>query len=72
MLDATQIIEAMGGREAVMREFGVSRTAVYNWLRDGIPSKFWLDFVEKAAARGIHGVTADAMKATRNRTREAA
>jgi len=36
----------------VSRRFGAPRTAVYNWRRDGIPAKYWIEFQAAAKADG--------------------
>jgi len=41
-----------GGPVVVAKRFGATRTAVYNWRREGIPSKYWIDFQEAAKADG--------------------
>jgi hypothetical protein len=64
-MDVDAIIEAVGGRAVVMRRFGISRSATYNWRHDGVPSRLWPDFVDLAASNGNPGVTFDALKATR-------
>jgi hypothetical protein len=51
-MDASFVIEKFGGPVAVAARFGVSRTAPYNWRRDGIPSRLWMDFVAAAEADG--------------------
>ena len=61
-MDASHIIAAFGGPMKVAAEFGSSPGAVRNWKRDGIPAKFWLEMVERARARGLDGITPEAVK----------
>lgn len=63
--DASVIINAFGGPRVVAREFGAHLSAPSNWIKDGIPSRFWPAFVAKAAAAGIPGVTFDTLQATK-------
>jgi hypothetical protein len=59
------IIERLGGRQAIARMLGVSRTAPYNWARgDGIPARHWPDLVARAAELGVKGVSFDVLRAT--------
>lgn len=51
-MDAAQVIAAFGGPVAVARRFGAPRTAVYNWRRDGIPARYWIEFQQAAEADG--------------------
>jgi len=66
-MDAAEIIEALGGKHVIARAFGVTRTAPYNWVHDGIPAHLWPDFVALAAATGVTGVTFDVLRATGRR-----
>lgn len=66
-MDAAEIIEALGGKHIIARAFGVTRTAPYNWVHDGIPAHLWPDFVELARKRGIKNVTFDVLRATSRR-----
>jgi hypothetical protein len=53
------------GRQDVARVVGSTAKAVDQWHRIGVPSKFWPTLVNEAAARGIEGVTFDALQATK-------
>ena len=64
-MEVAEIIEKLGGREAFVRKFGVSRTATYNWRYDGIPFRLWPDIVAEAQVLGVEGITFDVLKATR-------
>ena len=52
-MDAADVIAKMGGPVAVSRRFGAPRTAVYNWRRDGIPARYWIEFQEAVKADGL-------------------
>lgn len=65
MINAYTIIQRFGGPKAVATEFKVSPSAPHNWRHDGIPAKFWHDFVAKAQERGIPDITFDTLKATK-------
>src|SRR3954462_13806376 len=67
VMTADDIIEALGGRKTVARVLGVSRTAPFNWAREGIPAHHWPDLVALAATLGIPGITFDALRATGRR-----
>lgn len=43
-----KVIEAAGGRPEVGRHFGVSREAVRQWVRDGIPARRVLEVARMA------------------------
>lgn len=42
-MDASQVIERLGGPAALAKRLGASRTAAYNWRHTGIPAKFWIE-----------------------------
>ena len=56
-MDARQIIDEFGGPVAVAKRFNAGRTAVYNWRRQGIPARYWLDFLNAAQAEGKPHIT---------------
>jgi hypothetical protein len=61
------ILDALGGRHAVMRALSVSRTAPYNWRSEGIPYHHWPDLVDIAQTKGVKWITVDVLRATRPR-----
>lgn len=42
-MTASELIEQLGGGNAIQKRFGYSRGAVYNWRRRGIPDRVLLD-----------------------------
>jgi predicted RNA polymerase sigma factor len=72
MLDTRKLISDLGGAATLAETIGSSRTAVSNWPRDGVPSKFWHVLVEIAAEKEIEGVTFEALRAARPPRQEAA
>jgi hypothetical protein len=57
-----EIIQKLGGAPELSRLFGTSRSAASNWLRAGIPAKYWPDVVRLAQERNIPGITFEALK----------
>jgi hypothetical protein len=47
-MTADDIIEALGGRKRLAGVLRVSRTAPFNWSREGIPAHHWPDLVALA------------------------
>ena len=53
-------------------DLGVSIEAVWKWTqRDSIPSDQWTALIAAAAARGIEGVSAEALAAAASRKQQA-
>ena len=52
-MDATEIIEALGGYAQVARDIGIGRTGVFNWLKAGIPKARCLELAELAKRKGL-------------------
>jgi hypothetical protein len=63
-----ELLQAFGGRDAVMEITGAARNAVNNWRHDGVPFKYWPTLIEQAERRGIDGITFDALRGTREKT----
>lgn len=64
-MDATDIINALGGKHAVSTLTGAKPNAVTQWRRIGVPAKFWPVLVERAAEAGIEGITFDALRVSK-------
>lgn len=57
-MDTGAIISTLGGPKTIASLLGVSRQAVTNWPREGIPYKHW-------PALQAAGIPLDALQATR-------
>lgn len=69
---AQEIIKGkFGGSRVVSKITGADRNAVSQWYRIGIPAKYWPALVDAAAARGLEGVTFDALAAAKPVTAKA-
>jgi hypothetical protein len=64
-MNATQIIDAFGGRPAMATLTGANEQAVRQWGRIGVPSKYWHVLVRRAAETGVAGVTFEVLAATK-------
>lgn len=56
-MNASQIIDALGGVPKVAELTLRSRSAVRNWRKHGIPAKFWMPLLDYARHKRIVGVT---------------
>jgi hypothetical protein len=65
-----EVIRALGGYRELARSLGLDMSVTFRWPKRGIPSRRWPAIIEMAEARGIDGVTADAL--LRGQPREAA
>jgi hypothetical protein len=61
-MTVTEIIAALGGARAVAERFGLARSSVYDWQRNGIPARFWLAVLDIAEAEHIAGITRAAVE----------
>lgn len=68
MRSTAQIIDALGGRDAVAELTGARPRTVEQWGRIGIPHKHFGLLVEVAIARGIKGLSYRALYAAKNET----
>ena len=59
-MHSSDIIAAFGGYTALAVALGCSRTAVFNWLKVGIPAQRWKQLAELAERRGLHKPFKDA------------
>lgn len=48
-MDATDIIEALGGRSHVAADLGIKPNAVTQWRQAGIPARYWPALTRLAA-----------------------
>lgn len=64
-MDASRIINALGGTSKVAATLGVTASAVSMWRGTGIPGNRWKALVDHAAAHGIDGITFDALAASK-------
>lgn len=53
MMDATEIIEALGGAQQIADMLGLGRSAVYNWNRAGVPPVHYRRLSEIASELGV-------------------
>jgi hypothetical protein len=60
-----EIIEALGGRQAVAEITGSHPAAVSMWRRNGVPAKHWHVLVDHAVRAGIAGITFASLQATK-------
>ena len=66
-----QIVEALGGRNAVARLTGKNTDAVRAWYRIGVPVREWPKLLEEASRIGAKDITVDALAYTRPQMRAA-
>jgi hypothetical protein len=50
-LTAKQVIHALGGQTVLAEALGAGRSAVGNWISDGIPPRYWPPIARLAAKR---------------------
>jgi DNA-binding transcriptional regulator YdaS (Cro superfamily) len=48
-----EIVSAFGGGSAMARRLGLKPPAVSNWMRDGIPKRWWVPIIEEAQTSGL-------------------
>jgi len=60
-----EILSAFGKPKIIHEITGADPRAIRAWKRNGIPAKYWHEFVQEAEQRGIPGVTFDTLKATK-------
>lgn len=60
-MDHTEIIDGLGGIPVVAAALGKHRSRVGDWRRNGIPPSSWADIVGLAKARGVAGVSFEAL-----------
>ena len=65
MTQAQTIIKQLGGKHEVAQFTGANHNAVRAWYRIGIPHRYWHLFQREAVSRGVEGVTAETLEATR-------
>ena len=68
MRTTAQIIAALGGRDAVAELTGARPRTVEQWLRIGVPHKYFGLLVETARRRGLRGLTHEALYAAKAQT----
>lgn len=56
-MEASQLIDALGGNAVVARELGAQPRAVWRWRERGIPARYWHRIVALAEAKHVEGVT---------------
>ncbi len=62
-MDHAEIISLLGGPVVVAKAVGCDRTRVLRWRAEGIPPRRWPKVVEVARAKGLAGITLDALNA---------
>jgi hypothetical protein len=68
MRTTAQIIAALGGRDVVAELTGSRPRTVEQWLRIGVPHKHFGLLVSEARAKGIRGVSHEALYAAKAET----
>lgn len=68
MRTTAQIIDALGGRDAVAELTGARPRTVEQWTRIGVPHKHFGLLVDAAVARGVRGISHRALYAAKNET----
>lgn len=71
IVDAAQIIEALGGRDTVSSLTGALPNAVTQWRHDGIPGRYWHKIVHRAQETdGADWITFSVLELIWERSRE--
>ena len=68
MRTTAQIIAALGGRDAVAELTGARPRTVEQWLRIGVPHKYFGLLVSQARTRGIRGLTHEVLYSAKEET----
>lgn len=68
MRSTAQIIDALGGRDAVAALTGARPRTVEQWLRIGVPHKHFGLLVNQARVHGLHGITHEVLYAAKQAT----
>jgi hypothetical protein len=56
-MSTEDILDAFGGKDAVASLTGAKPRAVEQWVRIGVPYRFWVVLESEAERRGIAGIT---------------
>jgi len=64
-MNASEIIDALGGIRVVAQATGAKRNAVTQWRRIGVPAKYWPTIVQFADAAGKSSITYAVLQASR-------
>lgn len=60
-MDASLIIDSLGGNAAVGRALGEKPSTVWRWRERGVPARYWHRLAEMAQQQGVDGVSVDAL-----------
>ncbi len=61
MIDAHTLISRLGGATKLAQDLQIARGSIYNWPRDGVPSKHWPRLVKLSQAT-VQPVTFDELE----------